>query len=121
MAGIAERPNGHWRTRYRDPRGKEHSRHFDRKIDAQNWLDSVVTAIQTGAYVDPNRSRITVEAMARQWFDGKVSLRPAARAVRVCARQPRAAAVARCAVGTRRARRGAGLGGATGRERAVRR
>jgi integrase len=81
MANIAKRPNGQWRARYRDAQGKELARHFDRKIDAQNWLDSVVAAIQTGAYVDPNRSRITVEAMARQWFDGKVGLRPTTRAL----------------------------------------
>jgi hypothetical protein len=36
MAGnVAKRPNGKWRARYRDDAGKEHSRHFDRKIDAQ--------------------------------------------------------------------------------------
>lgn len=81
MTNIAKRPNGQWRARYRDARGKEHARHFDRKIDAQNWLDSVTTAIQTGTYVDPSRSRITVGAMAEQWFDGKVSLRPTTRAL----------------------------------------
>ena len=42
MAGsIAKRPNGRWRARYRDDSGKEHSRHFDRKVDAQRWLDEV--------------------------------------------------------------------------------
>ena len=35
MAGsIAKRPSGRWRARYRDDAGKEHARHFDRKIDA---------------------------------------------------------------------------------------
>lgn len=42
MAGnIAKRANGKWRARYRDEAGKEHSRHFDRKVDAQQWLDQV--------------------------------------------------------------------------------
>ena len=81
MANIAKRSNGQWRARYRDARGKEHARHFNRKIDAQNWLDSVTAAIQTGTYVDPSRSRVTVGAMAEQWFDGKVSLRPTTRAL----------------------------------------
>jgi hypothetical protein len=35
MASIAKRPNGQWRARYRDDAGKEHARHFPRKIDAQ--------------------------------------------------------------------------------------
>ena len=42
MAGnVAKRAKGKWRARYRDEAGKEHSRHFDRKIDAQQWLDQV--------------------------------------------------------------------------------
>jgi integrase len=76
MANIAKRPNGQWRARYRDSAGREHSRHFGRKVDAQRWLDSVTTAVQTGTYVDPARSRITVGAMASHWFAGKVNLKP---------------------------------------------
>jgi hypothetical protein len=53
VASIAKRPDGQWRARYRDAAGKEHSKHFDRKIDAQRWLDEVTTAIVTGQYVDP--------------------------------------------------------------------
>ena len=36
MANIAKRSNGQWRARYRDADDKEHARHFDRRIDAQN-------------------------------------------------------------------------------------
>jgi hypothetical protein len=55
MANIAKRSNGSWRARYRDAHGAEHARHFTRRVDAQRWLDSVTTAVQTGLYVDPNR------------------------------------------------------------------
>jgi hypothetical protein len=48
LANIAKRPEGQWRARYRDHAGKEHSRHSSRKIDAQNRLDSVTRAVQTG-------------------------------------------------------------------------
>jgi hypothetical protein len=51
MASIARRPNGRYRPRYRDLAGREHSRHFERKADAQLWLDSVTTAVHTGTYV----------------------------------------------------------------------
>ncbi|GGS16233.1 hypothetical protein GCM10010269_64350 [Streptomyces humidus] len=34
MANSQKRPNGKWRARYRDLDGKEHARHFDRKVDA---------------------------------------------------------------------------------------
>jgi hypothetical protein len=52
MASISKRSNGQWRARYRDKHGREHARHFARKIDAQSWLDGVTTAVQTGTYVD---------------------------------------------------------------------
>jgi hypothetical protein len=46
---IAKRTNGKWRARYRDESGHERSRHFDRKVDAQQWLDQVISAVVTGA------------------------------------------------------------------------
>lgn len=68
MAGnIAKRANGKWRARYRDESGKEHSRHFDRKIDAQQWLDAVTSAVVTGTYADPQAGRITFAAYFREW------------------------------------------------------
>jgi len=39
MSSIKKRENGQWRARYRDDAGKEHARHFARKIGAQWWLD----------------------------------------------------------------------------------
>ena len=56
MASIAKRPDGRWRAQYRDAAGKEHSKHFDRKTDAQRWLDEVTAAIVTGQYVDHARA-----------------------------------------------------------------
>lgn len=64
MASIKKRDNGKWRARYRDEGGREHARHFDRKVDAQAWLDEVTAAVVTGNYVDPKAGRITFEA----WF-----------------------------------------------------
>ncbi|GAA1936287.1 tyrosine-type recombinase/integrase [Nocardioides hwasunensis] len=68
MAGsIAKRPNGKWRARYRDESDKEHSRHFDRKIDAQQWLDQVTSAVVTGTYADPRAGQITFSAFFGEW------------------------------------------------------
>jgi integrase len=61
VASIARRPSGQWRARYRDAAGKEHSRHFARKVDAQRWLDSITAAMAAGTYVDPRTARLTVE------------------------------------------------------------
>ena len=67
MASIAKRPDGHYRARYRDEAGAEHSRHFHRKVDAQAWLDQVTAAVVTGQYVDPKAGRITFTDFYGQW------------------------------------------------------
>lgn len=67
MANIARRPDGRWRARYRGDDGREHSRHFDRKVDAQRWLDQVTTSIVSGQYVDPKAGRVTLGAYYSDW------------------------------------------------------
>lgn len=69
-----------WRARYYDAAGRQHSQHFARRIDAQQWLDGVTTAVVTGSYVDPNRSRIATGEVAEQWLAGKLNLKPTTRA-----------------------------------------
>lgn len=67
MASIQKRPNGKYRARYRDPDGKEHARHFDRKIDAQKWIKEVDASILTGQYVDPKAGEITLSDYFAKW------------------------------------------------------
>ena len=76
MASIAKREDGRWRARYRDAMGKEHSRHFARKVDAQAWLDDVTAAVRTGTYADPRRGRVTVREWAPRWLEGQAHLKP---------------------------------------------
>ena len=67
MASIKKRDNGKWRARYRDSNGREHARHFERKVDAQRWLDEVTASVVTGQYVDPKAGRVTFRDYAEQW------------------------------------------------------
>lgn len=67
MASIKKRENGKWRARYRDEAGKEHARHFERKVDAQRWLDENTAAIVTGQYVDPKAGAVTFREYAERW------------------------------------------------------
>lgn len=67
MASIKKRPDGVWRARYRDDAGKEHARHFARRVDAQRWLDEVTTTRVTGLYVDPKAGRITFATFYADW------------------------------------------------------
>jgi integrase len=66
-SSIAKRPNGKYRARYRDDADKEHARHFDRKVDAQRWLDEVTAARVTGTYVDPAAGKITLAKFYEDW------------------------------------------------------
>lgn len=79
MASIQKRDNGKWRARYRDGSGREHARHFAKKVDAQRWLDEVTASVVTGQYVDPNAGRMTFRAYAEQWRAAQVH-RPSSQA-----------------------------------------
>ncbi|MGH3785857.1 MAG: tyrosine-type recombinase/integrase [Pseudonocardiaceae bacterium] len=66
MASIAKRGN-RWFARYRDDTGREHGKRFDRKVDAQRWIDEATTSLITGQYVDPRAGRTTVRECAEAW------------------------------------------------------
>jgi hypothetical protein len=71
MSSI-KRPDGQWRARYRDSSGREHARHFGRRVDASRWLDEVTASVVTGAYVDPRAGRMTFREYAEGWRAGQV-------------------------------------------------
>ncbi len=76
---ITKRPNGKWRARYRDATGKEHARHFSRKVDAERWLASMTTSLARGEWIDPALSRVTVGEWADRWLHSQVQLKPSTR------------------------------------------
>ena len=81
MAGnVARRPDGAWRARYRDPSGREHAQHFDRKIDAQRWLAASEITQARGEWLDPHRARVRVGEWSTTWLAGQVQLKPSTRA-----------------------------------------
>ncbi|HSJ43839.1 MAG TPA: hypothetical protein VK923_04050, partial [Euzebyales bacterium] len=53
--------------------GKEHARHFRRKVDAQRWLDEVTADLVRGVHVDPRADQRSFgfvgERLAAQTFD----------------------------------------------------
>lgn len=64
---VKKRPDGQWRARYRDAAGKEHARHFDRKIDAVAWEQEQLASVRRGVHVDPQAGRILVKDYATKW------------------------------------------------------
>jgi hypothetical protein len=77
---VEKRPNRRWRARYRDASGKEHARHFDRKVDAERWEAAMKAAVAKGDWIDPGRSKVTVGEWASRWLDAQVQLKPSTRA-----------------------------------------
>lgn len=85
MASIQRRDNGQWRARYRDDAGREHARHFSRKIDAQRWLDETTTALITSTYVDPRQGRVTFADYFTEWAQRQVWAPNTAKGMRLAA------------------------------------
>jgi integrase len=75
MASIQRRPEGKWRARYRDDAGREHARHFSRKIEAQSWLDQQTAKLVAGTHVTPRMARTTVGEWCDTWLSGYRSRR----------------------------------------------
>lgn len=68
MASIDKRPNGKYRARWREfPTGPQRTRHFDRKADAQQFLDGVRGDIVRGQYIDPASGRLAFRDYAESW------------------------------------------------------
>jgi len=75
MASIKKRADGMYRARYRDAAGKEHARHFTRRIDAQQWLDGITASVAAGTYTDPKTARTTVAQWCDTWLSGYATRR----------------------------------------------
>ncbi len=76
MAHVERRGQGRWRARYRGPDGRERSRTFGRRVDAERWLASVETAVARGEWLDPARSAMLLNEWADRWLDTRTDLRP---------------------------------------------
>lgn len=60
-----------WRARYVDVVGREHAKGFDRKADAQAWLNKQVSDQVTGTWTDPALSAVTFGTMVERWISTK--------------------------------------------------
>lgn len=65
--GSIENRGGKYRARYWGPEGKQVRKTFDRKGDAQRWLNGQLAAMQRGDWVDPAAGRVTFGDYAAAW------------------------------------------------------
>ncbi len=68
-----------WRARYRDPAGKQRSRSFARKVDAERFLSTVESNKLRGEWIDPDLSKVTFGAWSKRWLASTVNLKPKTR------------------------------------------
>ncbi len=77
MAHVRRAKSGRgWEARYRDTRGKERSRTFSTKREAEQFLARQSADIQRGEYLDPRHSRTRFREWAHQWLATTVHLKP---------------------------------------------
>ena len=57
-----------WQVRYEDPDGRERTKTFRRKPDAQRFLDETTADLMTGRYVSPEAGRVRLREHAERWL-----------------------------------------------------
>ncbi len=72
-----------WRARYVDDTGREHTKAFARKVDAQAWLDNeIIPKLAACTYVAPKAGRVTVAAIYASWAASQGHIAPKTAATR---------------------------------------
>jgi integrase len=82
MAHIDRRNRGgtiRYVARYIDPAGRERSKSFTRRADAQKYLTEIEAAKLKGTWVDPAHGRVPFLAWFEEWWATTVNLRPKTR------------------------------------------
>jgi integrase len=65
-----------WRARYWGPDGRQHSRSFERKADAQRWLAEVQHDKAGGTWTDPRLGRVRFAEWYIEWQHTTHNVRP---------------------------------------------
>jgi hypothetical protein len=68
-----------WRARWRDPAGRQRTKSFARKIDAERFLLGIEDAKLRGAYVDPAAGRVNFGEWAERWYKTTAGLKASTR------------------------------------------
>jgi hypothetical protein len=70
-------------ARYRAPDGRERSRSFRRRTDAERWLATQTADIARGAWIDPSLGRMVFGEWFSRWESSLVDLRRTTRAMNI--------------------------------------
>jgi hypothetical protein len=76
---MIQRRGSSWRARYEGPDGRERSKSFARKADAERWLAQQRTLIAQDDWTDPALGRISFGEYVLAWLDARTDLKPRTR------------------------------------------
>jgi integrase len=77
MASVHKLADGKHQVRWRDAAGTQRKKTVKgNKVDANRYAASVVGAMSDGSYVDPQRARIKVGALASKWIERLSHVKP---------------------------------------------
>ncbi len=71
MGFVDKTPEGRCRAYFRDPTGKQRSKTFRIKKEAQNFLNELESAKSRGAYVSPHAGRVLFGTHAGEWMGAR--------------------------------------------------
>lgn len=74
MGWVRKRPNrpSQWRAGFRGADGREHSKSFERKVDAERWLRDQEWKLDRGTWIDPAAGNIRLREYADEWLAGRI-------------------------------------------------
>jgi len=67
VASVRTTPQGTFQVLYRDPAGRQRSKTFKRKTDANRFTSTVQADILRGDWMDPRQARMTVRQWSERW------------------------------------------------------
>jgi integrase len=73
VAHIKKR-SGKWQATFRAPDGRERTRTFRIKPEAEDWLANQRSTMTTGQWVDPRSGKVTIKQYADPWLARKKTL-----------------------------------------------
>lgn len=71
MGSIRKTPAGRHRALWRDPAGRQRSKTFKTKREANAFLAEIESALHRGTYVDPDAGRMKVGTFAARWLESR--------------------------------------------------
>ena len=80
MAHV-RKPSGRtgWLAAYRKPDGREATKLFDRKKDAQTWAIEQERNVKRGDWLDPSSGKVTVGEYGQEWLAAKLDVKKSSR------------------------------------------